>query len=105
MSDEMKRQIINPWKSCRRSIGQMRQLAIETSGKMTPNRVDLLLDQIEIVQQPFCRRRDSAIFFDDERLVVILPKDPFVIAKSRKQPIGALALCDLVRCRQRQAMV
>jgi hypothetical protein len=38
------------------SLSQFRQLAIVAGGQVIPNLADLLLDQMVIIEQPFCSR-------------------------------------------------
>ena len=45
----------------RRAVGQPRQLAAVAARQVPPRGADLLFDQVEVVEQPFGRRRDAAL--------------------------------------------
>ncbi len=47
-----------------RPVGQFRQLAIEAAGEIIADLANLLLDNVKVVDQPLCRRRDGALLPD-----------------------------------------
>ena len=59
--DRLERDVVDPWQPRRRAAREARQLAAVTLGQMPLRGADLLFDQVEIVEQPFARRRDAPI--------------------------------------------
>ena len=73
-----------------RPVRQLGQLAIEARGKIAPDLADLVLDDVEIVDQPFGRRRDRIVVAgrrDDGAIGG--QQNPAVVAQPRRQrPAG-----------------
>ena len=90
MGDEGPGQAEDPRIAGQRPLRQLRQLAIETRGKIASDLADLVLDDVEIVDQPFGRRRDRIIVAgrgDDG--AIGRQQDPAVVAQPRRQrPAG-----------------
>ncbi len=72
----------------RKTAFQLRQFPAIALGQMPARRADLLLDDVEIVEQPVAGRRDSAIVGD--RIGEHgrgLDQDRFVFGQARQQPV------------------
>ena len=81
--------VVDPRQSGRWTVGQARQFTAVASREVPPRRPDLLLDQIEVVEQPFSRRRDPAVGIDGVR-----QQDPhghqqaLVLRQPSQEPVG-----------------
>ena len=61
--NDFQRDVIHPRQSSRRAVHQSRQFPAVALGEVAPGSADLLLDQIEVVEQPFAGRRDLLVGF------------------------------------------
>ncbi|MDT4803918.1 hypothetical protein FQZ97_366840 [compost metagenome] len=59
MGDGFQGDVVDPWQAGRRAIGQAWQLAAVALGQVFLRGADLFFDQVEVVQQPFRRRRGA----------------------------------------------
>ena len=50
--------------ACEYAFCQLGQLAVIACGQVVLDVADLLLDHMEIIQQPLCRRRDGMLLID-----------------------------------------
>src|SRR6185436_3467209 len=65
---------------------------------MAPGRANLLLDQVEVVEQPFSRRRNPSIGLDCGREHIEgTQEDAFVIGQSSQQPVPNVPHSQLMR--------
>ena len=90
MGDEGPGQAEDARISGQRPLRELGQLAIEARGKIAPDLADLVLDDVEIVDQPFGRRRDRIVVAgrrDDGAIGG--QQNPAVVAQPRGQgPAG-----------------
>ena len=64
MGDEGPGDSVDAWVPEERALGQLGQLAVEALGQVVADLAQLLVHDVEIVDQPFRRRRDGALFSD-----------------------------------------
>jgi hypothetical protein len=73
-------------------VGETRELAAVSPRQVAPRRADLLLDQVEVVEQPLRRGRDPPPFGDREgESVAGLREHALVVREPRQQAVGARA--------------
>jgi hypothetical protein len=65
--DRFMRDVVHARKSGRRSVQQARQFPAVILRQVPLGRADLIFDQVEIVEEPFPRRRDQAVRIDRRR--------------------------------------
>ena len=100
--DDLQRDVIDPRQAGRGAVVQPRQFAAVALGQVPAGDADLLLDQVEVVQQPFGRRRDPALApgrlgqplaaVGDDRLVVGQPAEQQIHAGAFAQAVLASQL-------------
>ena len=67
-----------------RTVGQLRELAVVVGRQVVPDLADLLVDDVEVVDQPFGGRRDRAFSLDGARQgPVRREQDPAVLRDPR----------------------
>ena len=64
VGDEGPGDSVDAWVPEERALGQLGQLAVEALGQVVADLAQLLVHDVEIVDQPFRRRRDGALFSD-----------------------------------------
>ncbi len=103
--DQLQREIVNARETRRHAIGEPRQLTAIAAWQMPPRHSDLLLDQVEIVEQPslgryrpLSRRRRRC---DN---IVRCQQDLFIVIQPRQQPVGARTRINPVLARQRHGV-
>jgi hypothetical protein len=90
VGDQLQRDVIHAGESRRRSIRQSRQLVAVGPREMQTRQTDLLLDQIEIVQEPFARRAAAPPFgLRASHQIVGVDQNPLVVRQTRQQPVRA----------------
>ena len=96
--DGLEREVVDPREPGRRPRGQARQFAAVARREVPPCRADLLLDQVEVVEQPLPGRRDAPVVVHglrqqrphggEQRLVLREALQEGVRAARRAQPMG-----------------
>jgi hypothetical protein len=100
--DQLQGDAVSARKAGGRATRQTRQFAAVRGRQQTPNRADLFFDQVEIVQQPFGGRFDTAVLSVGRRhQVVRLDQHPLVVVQSRQQFVARPPRRQLVRRRDR----
>jgi len=85
--------------------GQPRQLSAVRRRQISAGQPDLILNQIEIVQQPLCRRRDAPIAgHRGGDQVIGLDENAFVVVQARNQMVAAASFRHLVQHREAGGM-
>ena len=95
--DRFEGDVVDPRQTGRRAVSEAWQFAFVARRKVPPGRADLLLDQVEVVEQPLARRRDSAVAVhgfgeqrpdgQQHRLVLRQPRQQPVRSMLRAQPV------------------
>ena len=89
VGDRLEREVVDARKSGGRAVREPRQLAAVPLGQVPPGRADLLLDQVEVVEQPFGGRRDAAVRRDRRgQQVADFDQDVVVLDQPRQQPVA-----------------
>ncbi len=106
MGDERPRQPVHARVSLERSVDQFGELAMEAGREIDADRPDLLLDDMEIIDQPICRRSDGAFPADRrDRCVIGRAQRPIVVAQAPLQAlIGPQLRCGALRGREALGM-
>ncbi len=69
-----------------RPLGELRELTVVATGQILANVPQGVLDNVEVVHEPLCRRRDGALFADHlGEAAVALEQDAAVVAHARGQ--------------------
>ena len=88
--DRLEREVVDARKSGRRPVRQSRQLAAVALGQVPLGRADLLLDQVEVVEQPFRGGRDAAVGRDRRgQQVADFDQDALVLGERASSWSGA----------------
>src|SRR5581483_967731 len=97
----------HPRVTLERPVGQLRQLTIEPGRQIVTNLAELFVDDVEVVDEPFRRRRDRALLTDgvgDD--TVGLVEDMRVVLDARQQsPSLARASAHVLRGGQALGML
>ena len=105
MRDQFQGDAVGARKTDGQAARQQRQFAAVRGRQQTPDRADLLFDQVEIVQQPFGGRFDTAVLSVGRRHQIIrLDQHPLVLVQSRQQFVASSPHSQLVRRRDRLGM-
>ena len=82
-----------------------RQLAAVAARQVPPRDADLFLDQVEVVEQPFRRRREAALGVGRRREVAAeVDQHALVGGEARQQPLGQAGAAEHVRGREAPAV-
>ena len=88
--DRLEREVVDARKPGGGPVRQAGKLAAVPLGQVPLGRADLLLDQVEIVEQPFRGGRDAAVRRDRRgQQVADFDQDGFVLGQPRQQLVGA----------------
>ncbi len=88
VGDDLQRQVIDPWQAGRGTMAQARQFPAVALGQMPLGGADLILDQIEVIEQPFPGRRDPAVLRDrDHEQPADADQDGFIVLEASQQAI------------------
>ena len=87
MRNQFEHQVVNARQPGGRPLHQPRQLPAVITRQMSSRQVNLLLDQVEVVQQPFRGRRDPPGGVHRHRGQIEAPQQDFVLAQLRQQPV------------------
>ena len=104
--DGFQRDVVDARLTCRRSFSQARQLLAVTLRQMPLSRADLFFDQVEIIQQPFGRRRQLPVFLDctgEDRAGV--QQHRFIVRQAAQQLVAHTPLAHAVGLRQASAVM
>ena len=99
--DRFQRDVVHARQARRRAAAQAGQLPAVALRQVPPGRADLLLDQVEVVEQPFPCRDDAAV--GRQRLgqkLAGFDQDSFVVGQPREQAIRSPSSRQLVRSGQ-----
>jgi hypothetical protein len=103
--DQFQGDTVDPRMTCSRSPSQPWQFATVTSRQVAPGGANLVFDKIEIVEQPFRRRRNPPVTLGGGRDEVIrLDENAFVLSQARNKFVRVAARRQPVRRRQRLRM-
>ena len=87
--DRLECEVVDARKAGGRTLGEAWKFAAVTLRQVSLRRADLLVDQVEIVDQPFRGGRDAAAFRHFHRQQVAHARqDRFVVGEARQQPVG-----------------
>ncbi len=101
MRDRLQGQVVHARQSGRRPLRQRRQLLAVGLGQMPARGVDLLLDQVEVVQQPLACRRDPHVVLDHARKQVAgIVEQAFVLLQPLEQAHRSRAWLQVMHPRQ-----
>ncbi len=101
VGDRLEREVVDARKPGGGSLRQAGKLAAVPLGQVPLGRADLLVDQVEVVEQPFRGGRDAAIGRDRRgQQVADFEQDAFVLGQARQQPVGRAAGRQPVRGRE-----
>ena len=89
MRYQFEHEVIDAREPRRRSRHQTGQFTAVAPRQVTPGHLDLLFDQVEIVEQPFGRVRDTPGLIYGLRRAVVGPEDLFILTQAREQSVGA----------------
>ena len=90
--NDLQRDLVDARKIFPRTVEQLRQFAIEPARQMALRRADLFLDEMKIVQQPFRRRCDDAVFFNKQSPLIVIAQNFFVGREARQQQVRPTAI-------------
>ena len=106
MRNGLERDVVDAGKPRRGSLRQARQLPAVTLGQMPGRSANLLLDQIEIIEQPFAGGRDAAIILDRGRQQVAgSNQHRLIFGQAGKKVIRGAAGAEFVRSGERLAVL
>jgi hypothetical protein len=101
VGDQLEGHVVDPREPGICPAGQLRQLPAVLRRKVAPRERGLLLDEVEVVEEPLRRERDPPSFRrrlrDD---VVCLAEHALVVVEPREQPVRPTARLRLVKTRQ-----
>ncbi len=106
MGDQLQRDVVDPRKAGQGPAGQSRQLPAVPAGQMPPSQSDLLLDEIEVVEQPgLCRQDPLSRRRGGGDRVVGGHQNALVLRQPGEQPVSARTTIDKVTACQRGGVV
>ncbi len=106
VSDRLESDVVDAREACRGAATEARQLATVVARQVASRGADLLLDQVEVVEQPLARRRHVAT---RSHRVGQLPEDPpqdfLVVVEAWQQLVPGASLRERVRAREEPAVL
>ncbi len=98
--EQLEHDVISTRVPRRRPVQQPGQLATVSSREVPTGRPNLLLDQIEIVEEPLARRCDPSFCHDGRRYQLVrLHQDGLVVLKPWQEPVRASLTINLMPSR------
>ena len=104
--DGFERDVVDPRQPRRRSVREPWQLRAVSLGQMSARCADLLLDEVEVVEQPLARRRNRGARLDRCRQQIAgFEQDGLVLRQAREQQIAPAFRSQCMRRRERPAVM
>ena len=88
VGDRLEREVVHTRQAGRRAVREPRQFAAVPLGQVPPGRANLLLDEVEVVEEPLGCRCDASVRRDRlGQQVADFDQDAIVLREPRQQPV------------------